>query len=110
DYIKLRYRDEFREAFTNAFSLLSSQQRNVLRLHLLDGVTLEQLAATFGVHRSTIARWLAESRAAVLQGTRKGLRTRLRIAPAELESLIGLLRSQLDVSLHGLLTRSSPPR
>jgi RNA polymerase sigma-70 factor (ECF subfamily) len=105
DFIKGRYRAEFADAFRAAMAGLTSQERNVLRLHLLDGLNIEQIGNLYGTHRSTVARWIARSREGLLEETRRRLGEKLRLGRAELESLMGLLRSQLDVSINRLLKK-----
>lgn len=105
DFIKKRYRAEFSGAFREALHALSAQERNVLRLHLLDGLNIDQIGQLYKAHRSTIARWIAASRQTLLEETRRLLGERLKLNRAELESLIGLLRSQLDVSINRFLAR-----
>jgi hypothetical protein len=56
-----------------------------------------------GVHRSSVGRWIVECRAKVLEATRARLAERLAIDAREVESMIRLLRSQLDESLTGYL-------
>ena len=60
-------------------------------------------AAKLEVHRATIARRIAGSRRAVTEEARRLLRAELGASEAELESLVGVMRSQLDLSLPGLL-------
>ena len=105
DFIKGRYRAEFGDAFRAAMASLTSQERNVLRLHLLDGLNIEQIGNLYGTHRSTVARWIARSREGLLEETRRRLGEKLSLGRAELESLMGLLRSQLDVSINRLLKK-----
>jgi RNA polymerase sigma-70 factor (ECF subfamily) len=103
DYLKTRYRREFREAFVLALSQLSPDERNVLRLHHLDGLTLEETAAVCRIHRATAARWLAEARERILKGTHKLMTERLHLNGAEVESVLRLIQSQCDVSIHRYL-------
>lgn len=110
EMLKAKYREAFRTAFESAVSALSPKQRNLLRMHLLGGVTLEQLASVQGVHRATIVRWLKEARDSVLVATEEALRKTLGVRADELESLLGLARSRLDVSIERLLrTTDDPP-
>jgi RNA polymerase sigma-70 factor (ECF subfamily) len=102
-YIKSRYRREFEQAFKSAFDALQGQERTVLRLHFLDGLSIDRIGELYGVHRATVARWIAASRQTLLERTRTSLHERLRLGPGEFESLMGLIQSQLDVSLHGVL-------
>jgi RNA polymerase sigma-70 factor (ECF subfamily) len=90
---------ELRAAFAAALASLSSADRTLLRQHHLDGVTLDALAAAHGVHRATIARRLALARQAVADRTRDDLARRLGLGEAELDSVVRLVQSQLDLSL-----------
>jgi RNA polymerase sigma-70 factor (ECF subfamily) len=108
DYIKDRYRKEFKAAFHEAFNTLTVEQRNVLRLHYVDGLNIDRIGVMFRVHRSTVARWLSASCAQVLDETRRLLRERLSLSPTEFDSLAGVIRSQLDLSIIRYLRDSSP--
>lgn len=102
-YLKRLYRDEFRAAFHAAVDALSDRERVLLRQHALDGLSIDRLAALYHVHRATVARWVAAARKAVLDGTRGALARRLQLRPGELDSIMRLIDSQLDVSLPGAL-------
>jgi RNA polymerase sigma-70 factor (ECF subfamily) len=105
-YLKRLYRAEFKQAFTAAVAGLSDRERLVLRQHALDGLSIDQLAAFYRVHRATTARWIEAAREAVLDGTRRELVKRLQLSRSELDSIMRLIGSQLEVSLPKLLTRS----
>src|SRR5262249_12742028 len=91
DYLKDRYRKDFTAAFRHALSQLASQERNVLRLRFVDGLSLSQVGAAYQADKSTVSRWIAKSRASVLKLTREELTRRLRLDPNELESLMQLV-------------------
>jgi RNA polymerase sigma-70 factor (ECF subfamily) len=101
--MKAEYRAAFRAAFEEAVKQLGARDRNLLRLHHLDAVTLDQLAAMYGVHRATAVRWLGEVRRRLLEGTRRGLRSSLGVNEGELDSVMALIESRLDVSVRRLL-------
>ncbi len=103
DYLKSRYRREFREAFQATITSLTGDERTVLRMHYIDGLTIDQIGGAYRVHRSTVARWLALSRDKIMEETKRLLTERLKVAPSEVDSLIGLVRSQLDVSIYKYL-------
>lgn len=103
-HIKTHSRHQFKAAFQDALAGLSARERTLLRLNVLDGLNISQIGALFQTHRSTIARWLAGARETLARDTRALLRERLRVSEAELDSLTGLVESQLDVSLSRLLT------
>jgi RNA polymerase sigma-70 factor, ECF subfamily len=94
-----RYRDQVRESFAAAFAELSERERNVLRQYHIDGLTIDQLGALYQVNRATTARWVAGARLAVVTKTRNRLIQRFGLDVAEVDSIIRLVRSQLDVSV-----------
>lgn len=102
-FLKERYRGVFREAFEDAVGALSPRDRNLLRLHFLQKVTLEALAEMYGMHRATVVRRLAKIRDALERATRKGLRERLGADGREVEEVMTLIQSRFDVSVERML-------
>lgn len=102
-YLKSTYRAEFNAAFAQALTVLAPRQRNVLRLKFLDGLSIDQLGALYGVHRATAARWVVAAQEALLEETRRLLTERLRLTHTQLDSVLRLISSQLDVNLSRLL-------
>lgn len=98
-YLKGRYRQEFKEACQAAFACLPPEQRDVLRMHYVEGFNIDRIGEQLGVNRATVARWRTAAQRAVLGETRRQLRHRLRLSDSEFGSLARLVRSQLDVSL-----------
>lgn len=97
--IREQLREEFRESFGAALATLPSRSRAVLRLHVVEGVTLEGLATAYSVHRATVARWLASARSSLLKRTRARLASALKLEPGEIDSLIDQARSRLEISI-----------
>ncbi|MEM9072171.1 MAG: sigma-70 family RNA polymerase sigma factor [Myxococcota bacterium] len=102
-FLKAEYRGAFRSAFETAIGDLDGHERNLLRLHFLGRVTLEKLATMYGVHRATIVRRLAKIREELAKQTHAGLREALAITEPELESVMDLIRSRMDVSVERML-------
>jgi RNA polymerase sigma-70 factor (ECF subfamily) len=107
EYLRRRYKSVFEQAVRTAVDRLPAKQRLLLRLNLVDGMSVDKLGTVYRVGRSTAARWLATARQELLEGVRRHLRHELRVTSAELDSLGADLRSQLDVSLHKLLARTN---
>lgn len=97
--LREQYRDQVRAALAEALAGLAERQRNVLRQYYIDGLTIDQLAALYRVDRATTARWVIGARSAVLDGTRERLRRALGVTSEEVESILRLVRSQLELSL-----------
>lgn len=104
DYVRQRYQGDFKQALRDAIVSLGSEERNLLRLCFVDGLSIDQLGGIFGVHRATAARKVQRVREQVFEHTRQLLRERLGVQHGELDSLIRVLRSQLNVSLRALLS------
>jgi RNA polymerase sigma-70 factor (ECF subfamily) len=109
DFLKVRYRAEFRAAFYETLRNLGIDERNVLRFHYMDGLTIDEIGAAYGVHRATVARWLARAREDVLEKTRRALSERLKVDTQEAASVIALIQSRLEVSLARLLAETPRP-
>lgn len=97
--LKARFGADFRTAFEAAVRGLTSRERNLLRMHLVSGVPLERIATVYQAHRATIVRWLAAARAAVLKATHAELRARTGASERDIDDMLELVRSRLDLSL-----------
>lgn len=100
--IKATHRDAVKGAFEAAIEALSPKQRNLLRHHLVEHLNIDQIAALYGVHRATAARWLAAARDDVARGTRQQLRQRLG-DEAQAPGLLDLVHSRLELSISRVL-------
>lgn len=107
DYLKTRYGRELREALQTTLASLPGDERSVLRMHYLDGLNIDEIGTAYRVHRSTVARWLAASREKILEETKRVLSDKLHLDKGEVESMLGLVQSQLDVSIHRFLDKPS---
>lgn len=101
--IKAQYREAFMAGFTRAVAAASRRDRNLLRLHFLGGVTLEQLAQMYGVHRATVVRWLAAARETVFGATRDHVAETIGAPTEELDEMFELVRSRVELSVERLL-------
>lgn len=104
--IKGRYRAAFAEAARAAFGALSSDERTLLRMRVLDNLEIAAIGIALGTPRSTIHRHLMQARQRVLSLTRQGLQERLLLTPSQATSLVGFLQSQLDLDLPEILRAS----
>jgi RNA polymerase sigma-70 factor (ECF subfamily) len=102
DYLKEAHRGDLQRALEGACVDLPARERTVLRLAFVEGLTIDDIGGMYGVHRATAARWIQRGRAALMDLTRARLVQILNVSPEELSSFDRLLRSQLEVSLHGL--------
>jgi RNA polymerase sigma-70 factor (ECF subfamily) len=104
-YVKGRYKEEFRTAFGTAMGTLTTRQRNILRHHFVHKLRFDEIAGIYRVHRATVARWIADARAQLLERTHAVLRDQLSVGNDELHSIMRLIQSDLDVTVTHLLKR-----
>lgn len=107
ELLRGRYGAEFGRALREAFQGLESQERNILRLHFLEGLSLNQIGAMYQVNKSTISRRMARARETLLGRTRERLEQLLSLSASELDSLLELLGPRLDLSLASVLDQST---
>jgi RNA polymerase sigma-70 factor, ECF subfamily len=102
-FLKSSYRAEFKRAFAEAFGELSKRARTLLRLQVIDQLTIEEIGAFYAVSRATAARHLAEARTQLVTGTQQRLAATLGISATELGELMRLVASTLYSTLPRLL-------
>jgi RNA polymerase sigma-70 factor (ECF subfamily) len=103
-----RYQPQVAEAFRDALAALAPPDRSLLRLVYGQGLGLETIGAMHGWSKPTTSRRVAAVRAAMLDEAMRLLRQRLGASDAEVESVIRLVQSRLDLSLSGLFATASP--
>ncbi|HUJ58712.1 MAG TPA: sigma-70 family RNA polymerase sigma factor [Kofleriaceae bacterium] len=105
-FLKSAYREEFKRAFAAALAELPRRARTLLRLQIIDQLTLEEIAGFYQVSRATAARHLADARAQLVTGTQQRLTQTLAIEPRELSELMRLVASTLYSTLPRLLGKT----
>ncbi len=113
--LKQQYREQFAEAFRSALTELTPAQRNLLRLHYLHGLSIDELGSLLDIHRSSAARRIVKTRQDLLARTRRTLEARLAVGRQDFDQLMGLIASRLDLSIERFLAerdggRSTAPR
>lgn len=102
-HLKTLHRADFQRALAEALGALPDRQRAVLRLHYVDGLRLAEIGRLYGVHESTVSRWVTRAAEEVADQARRRLTERLSLSGSSLDSLGRLVRSQLDLSIARIL-------
>lgn len=105
--IRSCYAELLPRAFRVALGELHPRQRNLLRQRYLHGTAATALATSYGVHRATLFGWLEEAREQLLQRMQREVRSA--VAETNLESVMGLMGSDLNWSIRRLLDASVEP-
>jgi RNA polymerase sigma-70 factor (ECF subfamily) len=97
DYLKRHYVREFSDAFSEVVAAMPPGERTLLRLHLVERLSIDQLGAIYHLHRATIARRISRAQSELLDGVRARLLARLRVTAPELDSILRLIESRIEV-------------
>jgi RNA polymerase sigma-70 factor len=100
--IKLQHRCELKEELEAAIAGLSERECMFLRLHLVERIGIDAIAALCAVHRATAARSIRRAMETLAARVRARLMARWRLADADLAALKALVDSQVDLSLNRL--------
>lgn len=99
DYLKARYRAEFRAAFQQAVAELTQRERIVLRHHYVNGLSQERIARLYRINQASVSRWIANARESIRRSAERELRRRLDANASEIQSIAALIKSQFEMSL-----------
>lgn len=103
ELLKRQHVAHFKAAFAEAVGTLEASDRVVLRQHLVERLTIDQIGALYHLHRATAARRVVKAREALLAATRTALAARLGLTTEQLESVLALIASRMDASVERLL-------
>jgi RNA polymerase sigma-70 factor (ECF subfamily) len=101
--LRAQYGETVAAALRAAVEALDERPRALLRYSVAAGWSIDQIGALYGVHRATAARWLTAARDALGDHLRREVSTRLAIPIADVDSIVRLVQSQIDVSLTRIL-------
>jgi RNA polymerase sigma-70 factor (ECF subfamily) len=101
--LKREHVTHFKASFAEAVAALDSADRLLLKQHLVERLTIDQLGALYHLHRASAARRIAKARDALLVATRIALARRLGLPPERLASVLELVASRLEASIERLL-------
>ena len=105
--LRAQYRDVVDQAMRAALASLDERNRALLRYAVIDGWNVDRVGEVYNVHRATAARWIAAAREKLGERIRDELASRLKIEVGEIDSIVRLVQSRIDVSLDRVLRAGS---
>jgi RNA polymerase sigma-70 factor (ECF subfamily) len=99
-------RAAFRVALAEALAELDSRTRRYLELHVLEGLTLDEIGRRSGAHKSTVSRALSSARNRLVSALRKRLRCASEVEVTSLLAMLGDLDGDLPAALQNALRTS----
>jgi RNA polymerase sigma-70 factor (ECF subfamily) len=100
--LKSHYGELFRQELLGALAELPPKDRMLLQLHLVAGLSTTRIAKMYHQNQSTISRQLQRAATSIFTLIKQRVHVRLGVATAELESLLDLARSHIELSLSSL--------
>ena len=91
----------FKTAMESALEALDERARTVMRFHLIDNLTLDEIADYYQVHRVTVSRWLAAARVAIVERAREVARSQFGLSETEFDA--AYTGSEMGLSLERVL-------
>lgn len=104
------YKATFEDAMRSALGALSSRERNLLRYHFVERLSIDRLAEVYKVHRATAARWILRAQQHLAEETRARFAAQIPVAADSMLRLLALVRSKLDLSLSAVLPEIAEPQ
>jgi RNA polymerase sigma-70 factor (ECF subfamily) len=102
-FLQTHYRQELERAMEGALRALPVRDANLLRLNFFERLSADAIGAMHGVSGRTVHRWIAEIRERIVIETRRLLNQRMPLTDSQFESVVGLVASELEVSVRRLL-------
>lgn len=101
--LKQRHRETFNRALSVALRQLPRRDRLVLRMNVIERVSTTRIAVIYKVSQPTVSRWLQRAAQTIFATVKELICDELDIDTRELESLLLLVRSQIEISIAGSL-------
>jgi RNA polymerase sigma-70 factor, ECF subfamily len=97
--LKHQYRDTFNKALSTALRQLPRRERLILRMNLVEHVSTTRIAAIYKVSQPTVSRWIQRAARSIFATVKDLVCDELEIDTSELESLLLVVRSQIEITI-----------
>lgn len=105
-HMKQLYLQELNAAVEHGFRRLSARERTLLRLHFIDGLSLDRIAVMYNVHRATVARWLVTIRQRLFDEVSEHLAVTHGLGQTDIRSLYRRMQDEVHVTISRVLQPS----
>jgi RNA polymerase sigma-70 factor (ECF subfamily) len=106
--LQASHKSQLTTALRQAVRRLPRRERTVLRLHVFQGLSTEQLGRVFHADGSTVRRWIQGARETVLEGVRQALRERFELSVSQVDSVVRGVDGGITLSLSALNSLQEP--
>ena len=108
-WMRQLYTTSFERIISRCLAELPVRDRALLKAQVVHGMSLDEQARVWTVHRATVARWLRSARTRLLVSVRTGLKLEAGLSESEVDSVLNLIRSGVSegVIARGLQSKAS---
>jgi RNA polymerase sigma-70 factor, ECF subfamily len=99
DMVVHHHRSDVEKLLKDSLAGLEARERTVIKLHYWGGISAEKIAAAYGVHRVTVARWLWRALDRLLGAVHEKFHKERAGSASECESLLRVLRQCVEISM-----------
>jgi RNA polymerase sigma-70 factor, ECF subfamily len=96
---KLECRDAINRALSVALRQLPRRERLILRMNLIEKISTTRIAAMYKVSQPTVSRWIQRTAKSIHETVKELVCEELDIDTRELDSLLSLVRSQIEITI-----------
>jgi RNA polymerase sigma-70 factor (ECF subfamily) len=107
--LKLQCRQAINRALCIALRQLPRRERLILRMNLVEKVSTTRIAAMYKVSQPTVSRWIQRSAQTIHETVKELVCDELDVDTRELESLLSLVRSQIEITISQGSAIGTPP-
>ncbi len=107
-YLRQHYQSVVSQAMQESLEALPGEERAILRMHFLDGLSAAEVGSLFQVSGRTIQRRIAETRKQIVDNVRKRVGQKVGLNPSQLETLMRLVQSDWNLSVQRILGTDAP--
>jgi RNA polymerase sigma-70 factor (ECF subfamily) len=97
--LRARFKAALEEALRSGLASLSTRERALLRLSLVERMSVDAIGVAYRVSRATAARWVVAAREALLEATRGRFCEVAHVTSDEFDSIAKVLHNEVDVSI-----------
>ncbi len=101
--IKNTYRETLTAALQECLAALGPRDKTLLRMHVVDQLSIDVIGRIYRVHRATVARWLLGIRARVFADLRARAALHWGASTNDLRSLVRILGDEIHLSAKRIL-------
>jgi len=98
-YLRRKYSAALQDALGEAWKTMSSENQVLLRLRYNDGRGIDDIAKVENIHRATAARRVRKAEESLIDEARRILSAKLGASEPDVNSVLQLVRSQLQISV-----------